>query len=763
MSYEIDLCSVDRIKGEIKKKIDTDIHEKIPQSKIEEFTAKDQQWVLEKQLKNSAWFRKPKKHDSLFRDKVWAMCASLGFQILNYGDSFDIPYGDKEDEYRQFDVLAVDEDVVLVFSCCSSAAERPRSFTFKDEIEVVKACRAGLNGSLTQQFPDRKIKLLVAANNFNVSDETLNRFADAGMAYLDEDAVDYYLELSRQVGYAAKFQLLGNVFRGQKIAAMNVAVPAIRGKMGGLVYYSFAIEPARLLKISYVLHRNKANTIWMPTYQRIIKRSRLNKISSFVEKGGFFPNSLIININNGGKPLRFDKDSQQCGNTKLGLLYLPQKYQSAYIIDGQHRLYGYANSIRAESDLIPVVAFVDMPGADQVKMFMDINENQQSVPKNLRLTLEADLEWENPDKKRQARALKLKIAQTLGEGKSSPLRGRIILGEEKANERLCISLDAINRGLERGGFIGELSSSDTKKQGSFYRGNIDETIKPLFSFLELCFAYLRDELPQQWDLGRAESGFIFTNAGIEAVLRLFGDFINYSTGKHAINPVTETAEAVFEKIQPLLMYFTEFVRSLSLNQITELRTHLGSGAPVRYLREFESAIIARVDDFDPIGYNEWKSSQETKFNSGSFVIVRSIEEFLKKDIRTKLENKYGEEWFRRGVPKPVYESATSMAATKQYEAEAGTTIDWWDCLYIIDYKKILEFGKMTVWNELFNDVYTLPSDKKSNWKDKMRWFDELNDIRNKVSHSGNVTEDEYLFLKKIKSQLGILDVSDVDS
>ena len=29
--------------------------------------------------------------------------------------------------------------------------------------------------------------------------------------------------------------------------------------MGGHTYYSFAIEPARLLKMSYVLHRNQAN------------------------------------------------------------------------------------------------------------------------------------------------------------------------------------------------------------------------------------------------------------------------------------------------------------------------------------------------------------------------------------------------------------------------------------------------------------------------------------------------------------------------
>ena len=42
--------------------------------------------------------------------------------------------------------------------------------------------------------------------------------------------------------------------------------------MGGHTYYSFSIEPEKLLKLAYVLHRNEANSDMMPTYQRIIKK-----------------------------------------------------------------------------------------------------------------------------------------------------------------------------------------------------------------------------------------------------------------------------------------------------------------------------------------------------------------------------------------------------------------------------------------------------------------------------------------------------------
>ena len=53
---------------------------------------------------------------------------------------------------------------------------------------------------------------------------------------------------------------------------MEDKVPAIQGEMGGHKYYSFSIEPERLLKIGYVLHRNEANKNMMPTYQRLIKK-----------------------------------------------------------------------------------------------------------------------------------------------------------------------------------------------------------------------------------------------------------------------------------------------------------------------------------------------------------------------------------------------------------------------------------------------------------------------------------------------------------
>lgn len=756
MTEPMDLLWGNEIRAELASRRSPYYREKIPTAKQGEYEDRGEGWVLDKSLKHTVWMRKKKTHDAAFRDDVWAMCARLGFSGLNRGSNISLACGSAEYERKIIDVMAVDDEVSLLVDCRSSNTEQSKAETFKEEIEEIQRTRAGLVGTVRKQLPGLKVKYVLAVNNIHVSEQTMKRIEGADIAFIDDEAVRYYHQLADHLGSAAKFQLLGNLFHGQKIAAMDATVPAIRGKMGGYTYYSFAIEPERLLKIAYVLHRNNANMRWMPTYQRIIKRSRLKRVAEYVDRGGFFPNSLIINVDNGGRALRFDKSEKQTGSTTLGVLHLPTKYRSAYVIDGQHRLFGYAHSNRASTELVPVVAFVDMPGTRQLAMFMDINENQQSVPKNLRLTLKADLEWESHDLRLQAQALKLKVAQQLGEQKSSPLHGRVILGEEKANDRLCISLDAVSRGIERARFIGEFTTNEMRKPGSFYRGSIDSTLEPLTKFLEYCLGFLRDSLPTQWNIGRGEGGFVFTNAGAEAILRVLGDLVDYLVGEGRMDPRQQKPRDVFVQVRPLLGHLVTYLDGLSSDEAAVYRTWLGSGAPTKYLRQFQCALAEVIDGFSPEGLEEWRTNQEKQFNAESYTMVHEIEGFLHDDVRRKLEDGLGAEWFKLGVPQPIFSDANTRAAAKQYEVGLSLVVDWWDCLYLVDYQKIFLHGGQERWLALFDDTYTLPSDGKSSWKARFSWLNELNRIRNKVSHNSEaVTEDEYGFLQTIHSHLGL--------
>lgn len=253
---------------------------------------------------------------------------------------------------------------------------------------------------------------------------------------------------------------------------------------GGHDYYSFSIEPEKLLKIGYVLHSANSSDDTLPAYQRIIKKERLSEVREFVDNGGFFPNSLIINIDS--KSPRFEQVSPKFSSvrSKAGILHLPQEYRSAYIIDGQHRLYGYTGSKYASTNTVPVVAFYDLSREEQVNLFMQINEHQKSVPKNLRLTLKADVYSSSKKASEQRIGLQLRIAIRLGEDQRSPLQNRIIIGEDESSPVRCLTIDYIQNALDSSNFFSKFEKDNTTKQhGTFDKGKIQAILDVFFPFI----------------------------------------------------------------------------------------------------------------------------------------------------------------------------------------------------------------------------------------------------------------------------------------
>lgn len=741
-----------KIPAAARKRIDSHMFETISPALLADYEAAG--WVLDRALKRSVRMRKLKAPAVAFEDRVWAMLAALKFPYLNSDRRFVLSYGPGENERKQIDVFAADDEVVLVVECKNAAT--PVSHTFKSEIEAIGGIRPGLIRAIHRELPKRKIKFVLATNNYVVSPAAVERMNAADVIHLDEDAIEYYLDLAKHLGKAARYQLHGTLFAGEKIPGLEPQVRAIQGQMGGHRYYAFMIEPARLLKLAYILHRDKANQQLMPTYQRLIKKSRLKKVSDFVDNGGFFPNSIVLNIEPGPRGLRFDKAVGVGDEPKLGTLYLPQQFRSAYVIDGQHRLYGYADSELADTEWIPVVAFVSLPRGDQVRLFMQINENQKAVPKNLRNTLNADLLWHSDDLSERARALRLQLAQHLEEKKTSPLRGRVVVGEDRATELRCITIDALSRGFDRGRFVGSFTRTEIREPGSFYRGDSDATFDHLAEFSELCFRRLREGLPSQWSLGRAEGGFVFMNNGVESFLRVLGDVVDHLVASDQVDPLKQRGADVFEAVAPYLDVIVDFLAGMPRDDALELRRQYGSAGSTVFWRRLQVALAAEVASFKPPGLSDYLEDQEKKFNTEAFEIIRDIEGFLKHDIRERLEDHFGADWFKKGVPIKVYREASGLAVEKNRELDAADEVEPWDCLHLRDYQQILQEDH-GVWVELFATTYTRPDDetKSGGWKGKTSWIAQLNRIRNDTDHSYTVNKDDYNFLVSLKTWLDL--------
>lgn len=746
------LVSEKSLKTSLSRKTKEFIFESIPNELIPQYEANG--WKICKQYKKTVKMQKQKPLDMAFEDDVWTLFARMGFLFLNKDRTFKLPYSDNENLTQQVDVFVADEETILIIEC--KTAENPKQSNFKETIEAIGGKKEGLITAIQHLFPDTKykIKFIFATKNYYLSEQDSARLDNYGIIHFDEEVLKYYQELTKHLGPSAKYQLLGSIFEGQTIPELDNRIPAIKGKMGGYTYYSFSIEPEKLLKIGYVLHRNKANRKLMPTYQRLIKKSRLKSVQNFVDNGGFFPNSIIINIDTNGKSIRFDNAGNQIEGSisRIGILHLPKKYRSAYIIDGQHRLYGYANSPYKVTNCIPVVAFINLKRTQQVKLFMQINENQKAVPKNLRNTLNSDLLWNSEDRNEQIKALKLQIALSLGEELQSPLYDRIIIGENIKSATRCITIDTIKIGLDRGNFFGTFDKSSIKTDGTFYKGNNDATFDKLFPFLISCFKYIKDNLSEEWDKGDADDGFLTINANIESLLRIFSDIIDHIV-KKGINPKIDSIQNIMQEMEFYLDPLIDFYRNLTSESKIELKKSYGIAGRTKVWRILQREILKIRTDFHPEGLDKYWKDEDKRYNVDSFKFIRDIETYMKEDFRTKLQQAYGSQWFKRGIPKAVYDKANQLASEKNYEiTDASEEYTPWDCLTLIDYRRIATYGSN--WRDIFEKYYTKPGEEKSGNKEvKTEWMQKLERIRNNNFHTYSVKEEEFEFLLELHNWL----------
>lgn len=668
-------------------------------------------------------YRKQKPFDEVFEDSVWMMFYNMGFYAMNKDRLFRMVNDPHNPALtKQIDIFAVEDETIFIIEC--KAAEKPRDVNFKTDIEALRGNMDYLRAEARKQYPDRKIIFVWATQNIILGPKDIERLKEWNIIHFDDSTVQYYKELTDHLGQAARFQLLGNILKGQNIKNMNMDVPAIQGKMGNLIYYCFTIEPAKLLKIGYVLHRSKANSDMMPTYQRLIKKKRLQEIRKFVDKGGYFPNSIVITIDTNGKKLNFDPagGSMKVEDTssRIGILHLPKQYHSAYIIDGQHRLYGYSDSKYAETDCIPVVAFVNLDRSEQLKLFMDINENQKAVSKTLRTTLNKDMFWESEDKAKQRIALRSKIAQELGESSSSPLLSRVIIGEDKGTDTCCITVDAIQQALSRCHFFNEYGKKNiVVRQGTFDFENIDKTSDIFFRYLTYCLAFVRKSCLDQWDKGKP--GVLTINRGIQACIRVIDDITTLLVEQGKINPFKDEIDFMGDEAAFYLEPLCDYIVNLSVDQEADLKQVYGTNADLKFYRYFQKPISDAYSDYNPEGLDEYFEDQSKKYNDASRDYIYKIEKALRSRVREALESKYNSSWVKDGVPKDILRRIHNDAYEKHLET--NETYDDWDFITLKDFTSIATYGSN--WSTIFDRVLVRPEDmgKSGRKEEKLAWID----------------------------------------
>ena len=208
----------------------------------------------------------------------------MGFNYLNSeGDALlKADVKDPNSQSCSINVVGIDTEVGLAIMCKTPENNQQ----FRQELDEYILIRQRFAQSVNQQFPqpfDRHVKRQVAlamfTYNIPLTEDDKKRAKEGNIILFDEGDLAYYEALVSHLGIAAKYQFLADMLPGKNIQGLNMRVPAIRTRMGGYVCYTFSIPPEYLLKIAYVSHRSKGRGSDVSTYQRMIQKSRLQKIS----------------------------------------------------------------------------------------------------------------------------------------------------------------------------------------------------------------------------------------------------------------------------------------------------------------------------------------------------------------------------------------------------------------------------------------------------------------------------------------------------
>ncbi len=721
-----------------------------------------------KPLKTKTLLRKRKSHSKQFEDDIWCQFYELGYRTMNFDETFHLPFSNIDSEKKQIDVFAMNDETAFIIECKSSENFK-KAPSYKEEFELLGLRIDGFKKSLQQIYGrNLKVKYIFATRNLRLDEESedMKRLLSTNSFYYNNNTYNYINSLLKTYKGVAFYQFLGLVFKNDLINKEKIEIPAIKGDMGKKTYYMFSIEPSMLLKLGFVLHRTKVNESEFPTYQRLLIPGRLSGITKFIDEGGYFPNSIILNFCNKKHKIQFESSSKM-GDSKscFGTLKLPNCYGIAYIIDGQHRIYGYANSKYLASNTIPVVAFEDLDTSEQLKIFMDINENQKAVSPSLRLDLEEDLYWDSERADSRIKALRSSIIKELSNSQSSPLFEKISVGEDKS----ALSFKPFSTALSSSDLLPSAKGNQYSENAVLYslydtsnHDHNNEMIKckkNIVSLLILAYDFVEQQYPDIW---KADKSFILSNRGTFAYICLIDSLNKFLIDKGKISKTTDN-QTRFSYMSKYLKSLLDFLKNeISDEEKEKQLSLLGAGADTKWLRFFQSIINKKHSDYYPEELLDWNERQDEELQNKGRSLGIEIEKKMKKIVLINMQKLYGEDWeLEINSIKRECQSRAEQEMEKYYKEGLGRKqIDWTEMFNINDYKSIIE----KYWTKTpditepsfitFEKEFSIDIGEGLGSKAKcLKWISYFNSYRNLWAHEGTkekrLNKEEVVFIEKI--------------
>lgn len=710
----------------------------------------EQGWEIETELKRKSRLRRPWSHDKKLENRVWYLFYLLGYPEISAGRSFKVRIERKgaEPVYKQIDVLAKDHETVIVTECKSCKTMSKRSL--QKDIEEFASLKGPISRAIKKHYgPDFKPKIIwmFVTHNIDWSVNDKQRAAGNNINVVTERELPYYLSIAEHLRKAARFQFLAEFLKNVKIPEMeNVRVPAVKGKLGGQTFYSFVSTPQQMLKIAFVNHRTLNDPEGAPTYQRLIQRSRLKKISSFIERGGFFPTNILVNFSEKCRfeKLKHDPDT----DVVFGHLYLPDKYRSAWVIDGQHRLYGYAPlSDGFLSQHVLIVAFEKLDKKKEAELFVTINHQQKTVPKNLLDELEGELNWESKKPSERIGAIAARLVNNMGNEIGGPLYERVVRQGLTSTERACLTVPELKAGLSKSRLIGSVAMAGKEYAPGPLSGVDDATtLERTRIVLTAYFESLAEANSALWEAGKG--GQVCTNTSLRAHMRLLESLIAHVEAEAKLNARSLDPFELMSELTPYIEPITSFLATAPEAEITEtFKVPFGSGGVPAYYYRLCRIVHQAHDAFMPDGFADWLEAQSEERVETADRQLKDLQKMVQKFIFDRLKEAYGVDnnaYWNKGISD---KKIKSKAYDKSLDDETPLPLE--NYLDFIDYKKIVEPKEHWL---LFKSVFDIPEPGEKGHARNLKWMDRINALRRIPAHPAenrNYTVADFEYIERI--------------
>lgn len=467
------------------------------------------------------------KETALFFDSLGLRCIDLSFKIADT----------KGNVTGEIDGIFIDEENEVILIYDESKQQK------KSNDKITKFFTKWLNQNNESKifeslpnlsyFPIHILYINKVQNRDETDLSSIEYILKPNTSILHKDDFEYFLHLSENIGKWTKNDLynLINIFPPQQ----RVEINATQIYIGNTPAYIFADRPDKILKYSFVSRRRDQDE----GYQRMVDIKRIKEIKTNLEEGKIegFPNSVLLNSTVTINSNPFTKS--QC--PKQVKISIPNHYSSCRIVDGQHRILSFSllDAITQTKFSLPIVLIDNMSISDEIKMFLEINNNAKSVDTNLEFELISKLNWDSSSKNNLIKT-GVRIVKELE--KKTPLKGNIYKGIVGDTKKEKITLLSIVNSMIKNKFI-------DYEGGLFQKDNNSSDIKTPANLIQTALVEINKS--------SNEKDYFFSNRGIELTFNFLGDIINLTQSglddyeKIVASKILELISAVDEKVEEL--------------------------------------------------------------------------------------------------------------------------------------------------------------------------------------------------------------------